>query len=47
MKKFFTIVIALVAVLAANASTVVFDFTKPATLGANPAITPSATASHG
>ena len=47
MKKFFTIVIALVAVLAANASTVVFDFTKPATLGANPAITAPAEAGNG
>ena len=36
MKKFFTFVLALVAVVAVNAKQVVFDFTKPADLGITP-----------
>ena len=43
MKKFFTLVMALVAVMAVNAKVVTFDFTNPTALG----ITPSADASKG
>lgn len=47
MKKIFAFAAAAIFALSMNAKQVVFDFTNPASLGANPAITPSATKSTG
>ena len=47
MKKIFAFAAAAIFALSMNAKQVVFDFTKPASLGANPAITPSADKSTG
>ncbi len=47
MKKIFAFAAAAIFALSMNAKQVVFDFTKPASLGADPEITPSATKSTG